>query len=180
MGSVKRKRATRFRAGRLDSWGQRRTKASAFVLGALFLGMLPASSLAAERDKAFETDPALARKERIERSRATGSVADDSKAISKLIREINAAARDDKRRMLSIIVINTNVAATTLEQQKARTGLSLGDIYVAHALSLATRKKFDSIIALKTGGRSWAEIARSHNVSLKGSAELLKEMMKNS
>jgi hypothetical protein len=51
---------------------------------------------------------------------------------------------------------------------------------VAHALSLATRKKFDSIVALKTGGQSWAQIARAHNVSLKGSTQLLKEMMKNS
>ena len=180
MGSVKQKRATRFRGVRLDSWGRMSTRASVFVLVALFLGTLPANSPAAERDRAFETDPALAKKERTERARGTGTVGDDSKAIAKLIREINAAARDDKRRMLSIIVINTNVAATTLEQQKARTGLSLGDIYVAHALSLATRKKFDSIIALKTGGRSWAEIARAHNVSLKGSTELLKEMMKNS
>lgn len=148
-----------------------------FVLVAFFLGALSASSMAAERDRAFETDPALAKKER---SRVTGSVADDSKAISKLIREINAAVRDDKRRMLSIIVINTNVAATTLEQQKARTGLTFGDIYVAHALCLATRKKFDTIMALKSGGQSWAQIARAHNVSLKGSTELLKEMMKNS
>ena len=82
--------------------------------------------------------------------------------------------------MLSIIVINTNVAATTLEQQKARTGLSFGDLYVAHALSLATRKKFDNIVALKTGGQSWTQIARAHKVSLKGSTELLKEMMRNS
>lgn len=106
------------------------------------------------------------------------AAADDSKAIAKLIRDINAAAREDKRRMLSIIIINTNVAATTLEQQKARTGLSFGDLYVAHALSLATRKKFDTIAAMKIGGKSWSQIARAHGVSLKGSTELLKEMMK--
>jgi hypothetical protein len=154
-----------------------KTRASAFVLVALLLAGLPTSSMAAERDKSFETDPALAKKER---SRVAGTVVDDSRAISKLIRDINAAVRDDKRRMLSIMVINTNVAASTLEQQKTRTGLSFGDIYVAHALCLATRKKFDTIVALKAGGQSWVEIARAHNVSLKGSAELLKEMMKNS
>ena len=104
--------------------------------------------------------------------------ADDSAAIAKLIDDINVAARSDKRRMLTIITINTDVAATTLEQEKARTGLSFGDIYVAHSLSLATRKKFDVIVALKKGGQSWAQIARAHKVSLKGSAELLKEMMK--
>ena len=154
-----------------------RTRASVFILVALLLEAMSASSLAVERDRAFQTDPALAKKGR---SRVAGTVADDSKAIAKLIRDINIAVRDDKRRMLSIIVINTNVAATTLEQQKARTGLSFGDLYVAHALSLATRKKFDTIVALKVGGQSWAEIARAHKVSLKGSTQLLKEMMKNS
>jgi hypothetical protein len=147
-----------------------------FIWVALLLVSLPASSRAAERDKSFETDPAL----RTERPRAATTAADDSKAVAKLIRDINAAVREDKRRMLSIMVINTNVAATTLEQQKARTGLSFGDLYVAHALSLATRKKFDAIVALKTGGQTWAQIARTHKVSLKGSTELLKEMMKNS
>jgi predicted protein tyrosine phosphatase len=103
--------------------------------------------------------------------------ADDSTAIPKLIDDINAAARTDKRRMLSIITINTDVAATILEQEKARTGLTFGDIYVAHSLALATKKKFDAIVALKKGGQSWAQIARAHKVSLKGSGEL-REMMK--
>jgi hypothetical protein len=147
-----------------------------FVLVSLLLSTLPASLIAIERDRSFEILPGWSRN----RSSSGRVSADDSKAIAKLIRDVNAAAQKDKRRILSIIVINTNVAATTLEQQKARTGLTLGDIYVAHALSLATRKKFDSIVALKTGGQSWAQIARAHNVSLKGSTELLKEMMKNS
>jgi hypothetical protein len=150
-----------------------RTRASVFVLVALLLSALPANSIAAERDRSFETDPALAK----DQSPGAGA-ANDSKAIAKLIRDINAAAGEDRRRMLSIITINTNVAATTLEQQKARTGLSFGEIYVAHSLSLATRKKFDAIVALKAGGQSWAQIARAHKVSLKGSTELLREMMK--
>ena len=104
--------------------------------------------------------------------------ADDSAAIAKLIGDINVAASSDKRRMLSIITINTDVATATLEKEQARTGLSIGDIYVAHSLALATHKKFDAIVALKAGGQSWAQIARAHKVSLKGSAELLKEMMK--
>jgi hypothetical protein len=153
-----------------------RTRAWVFVLVIVLLSTLPASLVAIERDRSFEVLPGWSRN----RPSAAATSADDSKAIAKLIRDINAAVQKDKRRMLSIIVINTNVAATTLEQQKARTGLSFGDLYVAHALSLATRKKFDSIAALKTGGQSWAQIARGHNVSLKGSTALLKEMMKSS
>ena len=152
-----------------------KTRASVFVLVTLLLSTLPASLIAIERDRSFEILPGWSK-----RSSAGGASADESKAIAKLIRDINAAAEKDRRRILSIIVINTNVAATTLEQQKARSGLTLGDVYVAHALSLATRKKFDSIMALKTGGQSWAQIARAHNVSLKGSTQMLKEMMKSS
>ena len=157
-----------------------RTRAAMFVLVALVLAaLLPSSSIAIERDRSdrsFETSARWSKG----KSSAAVAARDDSKAVAKLIRDINAAVREDKRRMLSIIVINTNVAATTLEQQKARTGLSFGDLYVAHALSLATRKKFDTIVALKAAGQTWSQIARAHKVSLKGSTELLKEMMKNS
>ena len=175
MGSVKRKRATRFRGALRDSLGCVRTKASVFALVALLLAVLPSSSIAIERERIDNPS-----RWSTARSPAGGAARDDSKAVAKLIRDINAAVREDKRRMLSIIVINTNVAATTLEQQKARTGLSFGDLYVAHALTLATRKKFDTIVALKTSGQSWSQIARSHKVSLRGSTGLLKEMMKNS
>jgi hypothetical protein len=100
----------------------------------------------------------------------------DTAAIAKLIDDINASARKNKQRTLSIITINTDVAGTTLEQQKTRTGLTFGDLYVAHALALSTRKKFDAIVALKKSGESWAQIARAHKVRLKGSKELLEEM----
>ncbi|MEY2508442.1 MAG: hypothetical protein QOH01_2771 [Verrucomicrobiota bacterium] len=109
---------------------------------------------------------------------AVGPVKADPKAIAKLIDDINAAARTNKQRILSIIVINTDVAASTLEQEKAQNGLTLGDVYVAHSLALATNKKVSAIFALHKAGKSWAEIAKSHAVSLKGSSELIKQMQK--
>ncbi len=123
-----------------------------FVLVALLLSLWLANSMAAEKDRSFETSSGSGdgRQAPGRRPPPGQTVVVDSKAITKLISDINAAARTDKRRMLSIIVINTNVAAATLEQQKARTGLTLGDVYVAHALSLATRKKFDTIVCFET------------------------------
>jgi PIN domain nuclease of toxin-antitoxin system len=105
--------------------------------------------------------------------------ADDSAAINKLIDDINAAAKADKARMLRIIVINTDVAASTLEREKSRTGLSFGDVYVAHSLAMASHKSFDQIVALKTSGQSWAKVAQMHKVSLRGSTAALKEMLKD-
>lgn len=127
-----------------------------------------ADSIGAEPDRS--TDPPV---------RANSpTVTADPKAIAKLIEDINAAARRNKQRMLSIIVINTDVASATLEQEKAQHGLTLGDVYVAHSLALATGKKVNSIFALHKSGQTWAQIAKSLNVSLKGSSELIREMQK--
>jgi hypothetical protein len=104
--------------------------------------------------------------------------ADDSSAINKLIADINAAAKANRARMLKIMVINTDVAASTLEQEKSRTGLSLGEVYVAHSLAMASQKSFNQIVALKAKGQSWTAIAQAHKVSLKGSTHALKEMLK--
>jgi hypothetical protein len=145
------------------------TRAFLFILvGVLFLAAA-ASSSAIEPDTLRDTPRSP------EKSQAK-AVAADPKAIAKLIDDINAAARTNKERMISIIVINTDVAATTLEREKKETGLTLGDVYVAHSLALATKKKFSAIAALHKSGQSWAQIARSHNVTLKGSNALIKEM----
>lgn len=113
-----------------------------------------------------------------EKSRKAATVRADPKAIAKLIDDINAAIRTNKQRMLSIIVINTDIASSTLEREKAENGLTFGDVYVAHSLSLATRKKFSAIVALHKSGKSWADIAKSHGVTLKGSSELIREMQR--
>jgi len=102
----------------------------------------------------------------------------DPVAISKLIADINAAVRSNKQRMLSIITINTDVAASQLEQERVRTGMTFGDVYVAHSLAFATKKKFNAIVALHQSGKSWADIAKSHNVTLKGSTDLIEQMKK--
>ena len=141
------------------------------LLAAVLSFAMVTDSIASERDRLKET---------LGRSNKSGSAAvtADPKAIAKLIEDINAAARTNKQRMLTIIVINTDVASATLEQEKAQQGLTLGEVYVAHSLALATGKKVNSIFALHKSGKTWAEIAKSHNVSLKGSSELIKEMQR--
>ena len=146
-----------------------KAKTSAFIVVAL-LCLAAASSIASERDELKDTTGSA--------KNTSPALTADPKAIAKLIEDINAAVRTNKQRMLSIIVINTDVASSTLEQEKARTGLSFGELYVAHSLALATRKKFSAIVALQKSGKTWAQIAKSHNVTLKGSSELIKEMQK--
>jgi hypothetical protein len=165
-------RAARFRGPRQDNCGQMTTRASLLVLASALFLAAAASSIAIERDDLRDTPRSPENKSQAK------TVTADPKAIAKLIDDINAAARTNKERMISIIVINTDVAPTTLEQQKKETGLTLGDVYVAHSLALATKKKFSAIVALHKSGQSWAQIAKSHNVTLKGSSELIKEMQK--
>jgi hypothetical protein len=148
-------------------------RASVFVLFTLLFLAAVASSIGRERERLDE--PSRWKKDK---SAGATAVAADPKAIAKLIDDINAAARTNKERMISIIVINTDVATTTLEREKKEIGLTLGDVYVAHSLALATKKKFSAIVALHKSGQSWAQIAKSHNVTLKGSSELIKEMQK--
>ena len=143
------------------------------ILLATMLVATAANSIAIERDQM--RDGQHVSKDDTPQTRAEAA---DPKAIARLIDEINAAVRTNKDRMLTIIVINTDVAASTLERQKKETGMTFGDVYVAHSLALATRKKFDAIVALHKSGQTWAQIAKSHNVSLKGSSELIKEMQK--
>ncbi len=107
------------------------------------------------------------------------SSAVESVPIAKCIEDIDAAVRVNKQKTLSIIVINTDVATTTLEQEKARTGFTFGEVYVAHSLSMAAHKKFDAIVKLRKSGKTWEQIAREHNVTLKGSRELLRQIREN-
>jgi hypothetical protein len=150
-----------------------KVRTAAFVVVAVLCLAAAASSMGRERERLDDSS-----RWKKDNSSGTAAVAADPKSIAKLIDDINAAARTNKQRMLSIITINTDVAVSTLEQEKARTGLSFGEIYVAHSLALATKKKFSAIVALHTDGQNWAQIAKSHKVMLKGSSELIKEMQK--
>ena len=141
------------------------------LLATVLTVVIVAESPAAEPDRSTEVEGRSS-------PRTSRTVTADPKAITKLIEDINAAARTNKQRILSIIVINTDVASATLEHEKAQYGLTLGDVYVAHSLALATGKKAGSIFALHKSGKTWAEIAKSHGVSLKGSSELIKEMQR--
>jgi hypothetical protein len=105
--------------------------------------------------------------------------ADDSAAINKLISEIDAAARTNKSRMLSIITINTDVATTTLEKEKERSGFTLGEIYVAHSIALAAHKTFAQVAAMKAKEKTWGKVAQANQVSLRGATSSIKELMRS-
>jgi len=148
------------------------------AIGSVLTATIAALAKASEENPNAVTQK-YASEHRAENAELRKKNAHDSVSIAKLIDDINAAVRSNKQRMLSIITINTDVAGSQLEQEKARTGLTFGDVYVAHSLALATKKKFNAIVELHKSGKSWADIAKSHNVTLKGSSELIEQMKKH-
>lgn len=94
----------------------------------------------------------------------------EATSINQTIANINADAqkKDGAERVLKSISASTAVPVATLEMEKAKFGLSFGDLYVAHAITSAAGKKFDQIVGLKMKGQTWDKIAEDNNVSLDG------------
>lgn len=90
--------------------------------------------------------------------------------IKQTIVSINADASKPggPERVVKSISKSTGVPAATLEKQKAKTGMTYGDIFAAHSIAKASGKNFDQIAALKAKGQSWDQIADANNVSLGG------------
>lgn len=97
-------------------------------------------------------------------------------SIQKTIANINADASKPggPEQVLKSISSSTHVPVATLEKQKASSGLSYGDLYIAHSVAKASGKSFDEIAALKTKGETWDKIAEANNVSLGGKKSVKK------
>jgi hypothetical protein len=91
-------------------------------------------------------------------------------SINQMIASLNADAQKPggPERVLKSISASTHTPVATLEKEKAKSGLSYGDLYIAHAIAGAAGKSFDQVTALKTKGKSWDKIANENNVSLDG------------
>jgi hypothetical protein len=91
-------------------------------------------------------------------------------SLKQSIASINADAQKPggPERAMKSVSASTHVPVATLEKEKAKTRLSYGDLYAAHAIANASGKSFDQIAALKAAGQSWEKIAADNGVSLDG------------
>ncbi len=91
-------------------------------------------------------------------------------SISQMIRSVNADAQKPggPERVLKSISASTHIPVAALAKEKASTGLSYGDLYIAHAIASAAGNSFDQIVRLKMQGQTWDKIADDNNVSLGG------------
>lgn len=97
-------------------------------------------------------------------------------SIEKTMANINADASKPggPEQVLKSISASIHVPVATLEKQKARSGLSYGDLFAAHTIAKAAGKSFEEITALKAKGESWDKIADDNNVSLGGKKAIKK------
>ena len=132
MGNVKRKHATRFPGARLDS-ELHEDKSLRLRLVACCWLCRPARSPSSATDRLNsrlpKKSPAAQPGGRFEGHRQTD-------------RDINAAAKTNSADV-EHHRYQYQRGGPTLEQEKSRTGLSFGDVYVAHSLALASRKRFN-------------------------------------
>jgi hypothetical protein len=91
-------------------------------------------------------------------------------SIERTMANINADASKPggPEQVLKSISASTGVPVATLANQKAKTGMSYGDLFAAHSIAKAAGKRFEEIAALKAKGESWDKIAEANNVSLGG------------
>lgn len=90
--------------------------------------------------------------------------------INQTIASLNADAAKEggPARVLKSISTSTHVPVATLEKEKAKSGLTYGELYIAHAIANASGKSFDQVAALKSKGQTWDKIAADNNVSMDG------------
>ena len=69
-------------------------------------------------------------------------------------------------RVLEGISKDTGVPVKTLTEQREKTKLGFGGLFIANALAKETGKTFDQIVALHKDGKGWGQIANENNVKL--------------
>ena len=64
------------------------------------------------------------------------------------------------------ISVATGVPITTLQAERASTGLGWGSLEKAHLLANATGQSFDNVVALHQSGQGWGKIAHDNGLNL--------------
>ena len=125
-----------------------------------------------EARKAEKAQPKLSRQERQFQNKE--SRLDDNVA------EINRLAKVEgvKEDVFQSIWREHSVSAKRLNKQlETFPGLGAGDLLVADLIARTTHKPVDEVVAAKTSGSSWAEVAKQNNVSVAELIEYLSAFM---
>src|SRR5215211_6141702 len=89
--------------------------------------------------------------------------------IDRRIQTINRLDNNASAKQAGMAAVSheTAVPLTTIEAEaKDHPTLGLGGLFMAHELSVKTKKPADQLIKTRQGGKTWSEIARDNNANL--------------
>jgi hypothetical protein len=88
-------------------------------------------------------------------------LAERAAAIDQVLTE-----REGFRVVVGHISRELGIPVDTLREQRAKTGLSWGELLVAQRISREGKVGLDDVVAEVRGGKSWEEAARAHKIDL--------------
>lgn len=98
------------------------------------------------------------------------TLADRAAAIERVLTE-----REGYRVVVGHISRVLVLSVDTLRAEQAQTGLGWGQILIAHRISGEAKVGFDQIVAGFKSGKSWEDLARTHNVDLEKLAAVIQQ-----
>lgn len=73
---------------------------------------------------------------------------------------------DGTLRTVDVVSREVHVPVQVIEEQRTRTQLGYGGLFIANSIAVETGRPFDEIVALKRSGRGWGDIAKQYGVKV--------------
>ena len=88
--------------------------------------------------------------------------ASDDASLNQAIKALNARAKSDadKKLVLNAVSQQARVPERTLQSQMKTTHLNYGELLAADSLAEGSGKSLANVVAMKAGGKGWAQISR--------------------
>lgn len=98
----------------------------------------------------------------------TPAVAEEAQDLDKQVTKIDQASKETGASEADLEAVSkaTNVPVEELERQQAKTKAGPGSLLIANSLAAKTGQSFDDIMAAKSSGKGWGQIAKENNVKL--------------
>jgi len=93
---------------------------------------------------------------------------DEAQDLDGQVERIDKTAKGKKVTQAELETVSraTKVPVPELKRQQSKTGMGAGSLMIANSLAAKTGQSFDDIMAARSSGRGWGQIAKDNNVKL--------------
>jgi hypothetical protein len=106
----------------------------------------------------------------VDNNKSTAKLGTENTTLGKAVANLDAKAAtvvDGYALMPTAVSWQTKVPAEVLKKQRAKSGLTYGQLLVANSLASGSGKSFEQILALRAKTRDWSQLAENLHVSVK-------------